>query len=330
KKSFRPNEYEILSYINQRLEKFNKLLVGSDISLLYSIPKINPRTKIIAEKTKSLMDNHNRLYDELFSTTGFKTYLAYQRHLSKIEGIDEILKQVRYEKTEFAMYRPHSGRWWIEKTGFKNQHVTNSSRGYHGKRGRNTVEASHMNNSYENYAKLDDDIKPKYGMLLPDFDSGIRFDHVDYGEDIYIFKKTVRDRVTFTLGDSLNSLERRSGVSWRHGDVFKVDAWDKGFIPGRKSELMVPYLKEQYTKNRYWTLRNSSIEEAKLTQYWEKNTEYLELQYWGELKVDDVKDFIFLSEPPTKEFYQFLRSKKINVYDGRKLSSEGKRVLWQP
>ena len=58
-----------------------------------------------------------------------------------------------------------------------------------------------------------------------------------------------------------------------------------------------------------------SLEKYQLA--WDASLDYVEVQLWGPLDLDDVKAFEFTTRPPEGEFLKELRSRGIEIRDGR-------------
>ena len=337
KKTYDINEHEILRGVNQKLKIIENYTTRFGKIFRFKISKQNKRATTLMEATEVYIKDQQKVLKGLFHTTNYKTYKQYQKALDawESEGSKEAVSMIRNENVEMIMLRPSNGRWWIEKVGFKNQHVTGSSRGFMGHKGRNAVEASLSSKTYKNFAKFDNDLKPKYGMLAPKTDSGISIDMPHYGDDIYIFKKSkVKNSVTFTLGDSLNPIpSNRPETRWTGGETFTPDHWDEVFLPWSQKELMTPVLKKGIQSKKF-SLEYSEMDDLGLSKKWSRGGEYLELQFWGDLNLSQVEKFIFTREPPTAEFYRILKERGIKVYDGRKyhLSTDGlvTKKEWKP
>jgi hypothetical protein len=275
------------------------------------------------------------MHDYLLAKQGIPSYEAYKKIVANSDAsIQKAAQMLNADDFEFAMLRPESGRFWIEKAGFHNQHVTGSSRGYMGNQGRNATEASYLGMSYDNYAKMDNDLKPKYGFLLPKIDSALSLYVPHYGTDIFIFKKeALETRVTFTLGDSLDAMSYMSKENWRYGQASKPTAWDHVFTPWQRKEILAPFLAQAIPQSRLSINFDSKItlgknHDIKLSRSHSSN-HYVELQYWGPLNLSQVKAFAFINQPPTGDFLQALIRYKIPIYKASAVrGSPIKYELW--
>ncbi len=54
-------------------------------------------------------------------------------------------------------------------------------------------------------------------------------------------------------------------------------------------------------------------------------SEYIELQYWGPLTLDDVHTFVFRTQPPSGSFLKALLDRNIKILDG---SQRGPFAPW--
>lgn len=281
------------------------------------------------------------LMKKVFPSTGHANYKQFQIGLDRLakenELVHKALQLVREEKLDMAIARPSQGRWWIEKVGFKNQYVTKSSEGNYLPSYRKSVEASYTGRSYSNYSQLDDDLKPKYGFTMPNSESKLGIDTItdNYGDDVYIVNKNmVRDRVTLTLGDSLNYVSRKFRLN--AGNTFAPETWQQVFVPWSNRELMVPGLTKYLKDNLFKISKPDAVDDVykalKFENY--RNFLYVELQLWGDINLDHIEKFYFRAEPPSKSFYRLLKSKGIEVFDARNIvmrkSGFSSAVKWEP
>jgi len=270
------------------------------------------------EKTKSdgrLMIRYlEARHDELLKKQGYETFGSYQKKLyANSDGsIRKATKIIQKEdELEFAMIRPQGGRFWIEKVGFHNQHVTQSSKGIFNIEGRNSAESTLVGAELEQYRSLDNDLKPKYGLILPAIDSKLPAIRPQYGNDKYFFKKDrVRDRLTFTLGDSLMGLGKSGRPNWS-SQVYSPVQWDQVFTPWSRKEMIAPFLVDSYSHE----VSLMPVEKTtSLAQRSQDEAGYVELQFWGSLNLDDVHSFAFSQDPPTGAFLAALRARNIKIY----------------
>lgn len=334
KRKFKPNEYEILMDLNLRMNSIQSHLNIMKLKFRYKLPKINPRTAKLKSATDNFIAEQEQLSTKLFPTTGHKNYSSLKKQLNSLSDDADAVKMIRDEDIEVVMFRPSNGRWWIEKIGFKNQHVTGSSKGYTGKLGRNAVEASLSGKTLKKFSAFDDDLKPKYAMMTGGFNKKLGFDPPHYGDDIYVFsKKRIKNKTTMTIGDSLNPISRNKGHSWSSGEVFAPNHWNEIFIPWKHREMITPALKNQIKNDRFM-INYSGMDDAGMNMKWDRGNEYLETQIWGEIDLASVERFVFTREAPTKSYYEILKKHKIKVYDGRgsRMSVEGFGGLkeWKP
>ena len=59
---------------------------------------------------------------------------------------------------------------------------------------------------------------------------------------------------------------------------------------------------------------------------WTPNMDYIEVQIWGPISLDDVSVFEFMTDPPQGEFLRELLKRGIHIRDGRHWPP----VAWQP
>lgn len=334
KTTFAPNEYELLNDLNKRLGQFNEHLDEMNIKLIYKLPKTNPRIASLEKSTGEFILKQEELSEKLFPTTGYKNYTNYKKELDSLLENTDAVKMIRAEEVEVVMFRPNSGRWWIEKIGFKNQHVTGSSRGAYTPVGRNAVEASLSGRTYKNFTKLDNDLKPKYAMMTAGFNKPIGFEPPHYGDDVYIFSKNkIKKKTTMTLGDSLNPIPRNKGNRWIEGETFTPDHWNEIFIPWKNRELITPALKDNLKQGRF-EISYGGVSDVGLDMKWDRGNEYLETQIWGEIGLESVDKFIFIQKPPSKSYFEILKKHNIKIYDGRnsnlRVDGFSKLKEWKP
>jgi len=241
-------------------------------------------------------------------TTGYDSMELFRKAAQDSSGFQDL----RNGKFELAMRRPERGRWWIERVGFHNQFITESSEGYLNPEFRRIVEAGLLGLAQEIYDKYSPDLAPKYGILIPPMATNDSATH--YGEDTYIFKKSrVSDRVTLTLGDSLNEWSDSVKARPRH--------WNEYFVPYKFIDLFGPFIS---SITHFVPKREPNIPMQFSTKLLDRS--YMEVQYFGPLTLDDVESFIFRKEPPSGSFLQALKSRNIKIYK----SLGGIAELWEP
>ncbi|MBC7466070.1 MAG: DUF3626 domain-containing protein [Bdellovibrio sp.] len=312
-----PIDYGLRSAYLEKLQRLNQFLPSRaqfpNVTLAPDLNKLALKNQAV-EVVKVLEST----FDELLKAdTGLDSWSEIAKALREVDQpTTQALNAIQNDQFQFSMLRPEKGRFWIDKTGFHNQFVTGSSRGALSNLGRNGTEASYLGLERYEYEKSDSDLKPKYGYLTP-LSSKVGTDRPHYGEDRYVFKKEkVQSRVTFTLSDSLNEL-CYAGIAWQRGDVRTPSHWDHVFIPWARKEILAPFMGPNLVKN-YLGLVGSEPDLSKtvLSKLKRSNlrSEYIELQYWGPLTLDDVDSFIFTGAAPSGDFLTSLQSRGIKIY----------------
>jgi hypothetical protein len=278
----------------------------------------------LVKQAEKYYKRQQRLLREIFPTTGYEDYKEIKKlNTQHKEELGEIVDLIRNEDVNIAISRPGNARWWVPKVGLHNQHVTGTSRGYKGQSGRNAVEASYSNRKFQKYANLDNDVKPKYGLLYPKTNSSIQPVSTHYGEDTYILDlKKIKKRLTWTPGDSLNRMSAHN-FEWTEGTTLNAKSWDYLFLPWSSKELMIPLLHKQFNGlNPSLALNHQQSDGIPKAfnkfqmQFENPSARYLEVQIWGPIRLADVKEFIFKSGEPQGEFLEALIEKGIKIYDG--------------
>lgn len=321
-KKYLPSEYELKSLYSKLVKDLNEELPSNLAISTFKMHRNGAMTRLTKNAEKVIPDLVPKFEDLFSKSSGYSSYDEYLKALKKAAKenakIESMMKLMAEGNHRFAMARPTNARWWIPKVGFHNQHVSGSSLGYNGKAGRNACEATYLSMPVEKYAQWDNDLKPKYGYLEPSPDSGLEPVSVHYGQDIFIFKnKKVEDKITYTLGDSLNRLGDIN-ILWPQGIAAKPEDWSFLFIPWKYKEAMVPVVAGSHEADGVFkpTFINGlkSMPEFKLEKF---GQEYIELQYFGHVGLDDVERFEFKSEPPSGEFLEELKVRGIEIYDRR-------------
>ncbi len=333
-------EIEFLLYFRTLVEKFNLYLPKNVQFKLGKIETGNYLEKLKSE-AREIVSNQKVILKDLFHTTGFKSLNEYRKHLDKNRSLfGDIVDVIRDEDVEISIKIPSDKRWWIPKTGIHNRYVTrNTTEGY-SELQRKVSEASMSGKSFKDYSLLNNDIKPKYGLLSPKTSSNIKAvdtkNYANYGDDIYIFDiDKIRDRITWTPGDSLIR-HMYANNSLYQGKVMELESWDDLFLPWEARELSIPNFNKKYNNGRlalsrgeYGTKGNSiEIGSRKKLNFRtnDMSGDYMEIQIWGPIRISDIKEFIFKENPPTGEFLEELIENKVKIFDGRKQFP----VEWKP
>ncbi len=161
------------------------------------------------------------------------------------------------------------------------------------------------------------------------------------GPDKYFFKlDRIRERMTMTPGDSLNRYVNYDGI-WTK-EVYKPESWDQIFVPWKDRNMFIPVLAEGLKEGRLglpeivglenqrpidYGMQSDVVGEGSMAPFrmkWSPNMDYLEVQIWGKLTLDDVAVFEYTNAPPTGEFLRELVNKGIEIRDGRKKGASSK------
>ncbi|MDD2773857.1 MAG: hypothetical protein PHP45_09220 [Elusimicrobiales bacterium] len=230
------------------------------------------------------------------------------------------------EKYELSMRVPEKYRDSVAEKGFLNWHqIGASGSGETDISRRIKGESLFSLYSIEDYKRTDPSFRPKYGFLNARPGQVLKPVPVDeigwYGEDNFIFKlDRVRDRTTFTVGDSL---AEAIVVPY----PYPPRDWNHLFIPFTPKEnrtLMVPSLVPD-GPGVFKPLRMGYGTEEALKDYkfwhdirwFDFVTRYIELQYWGPLDLDDVEILEFHGTPPSGAFLSELKRRGIAIRDAR-------------
>lgn len=301
------SEYGLKVAYQELLQTLNPYLPSR---LRFREVQLDPETKkeTLRERARRIVKSLTMMHERFFKLTDFKKTDQFKAALLADESAQNTVQNLIDQKYHFAMRRPETARFWTPKVGFHNQHVTQSSRGYFGNKGRNATEASYLNLTTEKYKKFNNELKPKYGFLSDGpTTKEPRLNSKDtnwYGDDIYFFKNEINDRVTFTLGDSLNALGAMDKYGWMTGNQSQPKAWDHIFTPWKFRELIQLFMDPSHV----------NFDEVIINRSHSKS-EYVEIQYWGPVTLDDVKAFAFTSEPPSGDFLKELQKRKIQIFD---------------
>lgn len=280
----------------------------------------------------------NSSFEQTMPTTGFPNYSAFQKALDQAADptLQLVKRAVREQNIEVAIYSPRDVRTQVSESGLRNAHQTGRSEGDmepgHLDR-RNIVESSYLGIDQNDYAKWPAVQKPKYGMIRApaSLSKQAHINHRQYGDDSYVLDiSKVSDRLTFTLGDSLD----RSPAIARNAVTsgFERGSWEQSFIPWRYRELMVPEttIGWQATENlAIPTTTPGSMMRSFLSEHHAQSllpyqkefatnsSSYVEAQIFGELTLDQVKAFEFSREPPSGDFLKALQKRNIEIRDAR-------------
>lgn len=283
-------------------------------------PPYDAKVKDLNRSAEIFVSELEAQFDKIFSTSGYESYAAYEAAVRSSPDIQvqKAIELIDQDRVKFVIRRPESGRFWTPKTGFQNQYVTKSSKGYFGNNERNNLEASMTAKTKEEYHPLSNDLKPKYGTLMVDSPSVVNdnFQSSQYGSDLYVLKKsTIETRVSFFPGDSLNH-QSYLRLPWRTM-VSSPSHIQNMFIPWSRRLLMIPFMVRSLSEGNFD--RPSLSDKDGININWENSRyhNYWEFQVFGLVTLDMVESFHFIGLPPNGEFLQELRKRNIKIFDAR-------------
>ena len=241
-------------------------------------------TAIKALKTPTITTSKlPTLKNDSKTRSAWRTFHSKMFKKADVEAIEQGMKRL-FEENELCMNRKGSGLLRLLHSGFKNQIEVLE--------GADTTKASYENPDERRVASLKlfgtpKDTKAeeyeKYGYLgnpwSYDGDYG-----KTYGDVVFVFdKEKLRDRLTYTLGDSLGPSVNRGMVAGRYGETPSFEGW---------------YLSRPKAKALKMLKEGASLGEILSAT---KNA-YLELQFHGPLTMSDVKCIVFQSEMAYKSY----------------------------
>ena len=221
------------------------------------------------------------------------------------EGIQEVINNNAYSMRVNAKDMQS-----IIDKGFLNQFETKTSGGTLSVRDRKTASYRLFGNDA---TKMADDEFEKYGYLgSMDFKVDAKTSATSqYGRTIVKFKKDeLKDRVTYTVDDSLGNALYNEVVGGKIGDECSISG-----VPIFNTDDLLEYFKESD-----WDDIDNADELAQLMgcRYWE-------IQFHGKLTIDDVDSICYTGrDNPTDEILQQLKDHNVKVY---KLASGNLREL---
>lgn len=299
--------WDYIHFINKELPK--------ELRIAIQTPARAERFVKLEKDALKIMNNQEKLFEKYFaSSSGFSSWSSYrvaiQNAARSDNSIKTMLAMLDNEEVEFAMARPENARWWTERVGFQNQHVTGSSRGYSGKIGRNAAEAGMSNHTYEQFSQLSDELKPRYGYLHRTVKEDQELDSLHYGSDYFFFDKNkLKHRVSFTIDDSLNAYNLKYR-GWKSGEVVNAQEYFLNFIPWSRRSILASLIDPHDDSGIHQT-HSSKI--GLKTQ--DQSSKYTELQYWGNVDLSHVKKFAFTEIPPEGDFLKALNKNKVEIWD---------------
>ncbi|MCM2322401.1 MAG: hypothetical protein NDJ90_03975 [Oligoflexia bacterium] len=245
--TYAPTEYALKRQYQHLLWELNKEL-PKDLKIRgVRIPYDSRKPALIAQ-AREFVARQGARFDPYFQNAGFDDRESLKRAIRSFSDDARILyDRLEAEQVELAMTRPESARWWTPRVGFQNQRVTGSSQGMLNPTYRDEVEASLTGTRAGIYHGFDAEFKPNYGYLKPRPEDGLEQSVAanHYGLDVYIFKKErVRDRLTWTAGDSFG-VKEYGAADVAYGaasDIPRATSWRGNLIPWKDRALMVPDL----------------------------------------------------------------------------------------
>lgn len=244
----------------------------------HEIPNINQQAKDIVQSNLSYIKRNYHGY-----SGGFRTEASFYSQSSR-EPIVNFLNILNNHR-EFRINVPSRHRMGILNKGYLNQHQTSSSSGCLCPDSRNAKEAAMINWPKSRYSILNNYVKPKYGSMGILGQTMKAASH--YGDDVYILDENkISGRVTYTLADSL-------GISSSY-----FNGQSPIFIPVEFQELLLGKL----MKNRLNQIGNQIYANS-----------YTEIQIWGALKMNSLKEFRFTSNPPNQKLTSYLVDNNVRI-----------------
>ena len=323
-KNYQPSQFELNRSFRYKLHKILKLL-PSDLRPAMARVSLDPRRHKLNQQARDFMRGTEKKFDAIFSQTGFESYEKFVEALRKADDplIKKALEILDNDQIEVVIRRPTNARFWLPKTGFQNQYVTGSSKGYFGNN-RKTAEAILTGRTENEIEALDSELLPKYGTLAISAESNVKWSGdgtSHYGSDIYVLKKSgLADRLSIFPGDSLNPLASiaisRGWETWRSGVAFPEPLLEAQFIPWSRRLLMVPYMVEQLAQNSFGR-PSDQPQGIKMNDRSGYPHTYWESQIFGRLNLDMVEAFQFSDSPPEGEFLGELKKRNIKIIDSR-------------
>lgn len=274
------------------------------------------------------IENSTALHIQNLARENFKNKISTTGYKS-IEQIREGIKRGQYSvsledlavKFTAGLRAPENLRDKIVSQGFKNQHEL-KSRGADNLEKMVDTESGIYGLSKEDFAKIPDKDKPLYGALVafPEF-SKIRNGSLDrYGFDLWITKRHVVDRSTWTTTDSWALKNDFMGFGWdKKAKLFAERDWTHIAMPAETLDLAIPFLSiEGRVHFPHKSIGPESFYRGQIMPPRSVNiVNFIEFQIWGGLKPSDISDFVFYKEPPTQEQLQAFKDAGIKVWDGR-------------
>jgi hypothetical protein len=325
-KDYLPTQYELKKeYVLKLIAILREL--PEDFRPRVARVAYDPRTQRLngeaEEFVKKMTDNYPE-YLKKYTDVPYEDYVKSLRR-KRDPFIKRALQLLDQSQVEVVIRRPESGRFWVPRVGFHNQYITNSSRGSFDHQKRMEAEALLTATNHDEYVKLDNELKPKYGTLMATFNSKTKnnlYASHQYGEDFYVADmEKIKDRLSFTFGDSLS-------YGW-YGENNKFSG---RFIPWKYRYLLTELIASSLKRADEFNLTAANLEDLQGLSFIKDdgsagglNLRYYETQIYGRFDLDSIKEYFFSENPPEGEFLAELRKRKIKIYDYR----TGVPKLWR-
>lgn len=303
---YNPIEYELKSAFQSDLAKLNRLLPRDHRIRLARLP-IDRRFQKNLDQARARLKNLDGVFLNRFPSTGFRTFAEYESALREMRdpSIRAAVSMIDRNEIGVAIFVPEKIRFWIPKTGFQNQYVTQTSGGANNVSLRQWAEERLYGETSRATpsAQLDAEVSPKYGLLISTSDK-VKNQNLGraYGDDIYVLKTpSIADRLSFTFTDSL-ALAHRS----------QNDTIQNILIPWKYRLLMASAMNEALSRGEFgWPSTPSMLENPPHANA------YYETQIAGPVRLSDVKTFAFTKTPPKGVFLLELLRLGIEIRDAR-------------
>lgn len=258
----------------------------------------------VKENTLTNLDNSDKIelpkslenFDEYQQNWVDKHFIMSKKNKQTLqEGIQEVIENNAYSMRVNAKHMQS-----IIDNGFLNQFETKTSGGTLSKRDRMTASYRLFGNEA---TKMADSEFERYGYLgSMDFTVDAKSSATkQYGRTIVHFNKDkLKDRVTYTVDDSLGNALYGEVVGGKIGDECSISG-----IPIYNTDDLLEYFRESK-----WEEIDNADELAQLMgcRYWE-------LQYHGDLTIDDVESICYTGrDNPTDEILGQLKEHNVTVY----------------
>lgn len=290
--------------------------------------------------THEFMERQNQLTAKSYESTNFKSSTNLIKALNNTS--DPMTKKIwnflKSDDSQFAMQiNPNNLEEIALSEKFKNLWEV-YGQSWH-KLPESVMTGTYKRGDFSKFDSLIDEIKPKYGYLRSSSDKFINPDIAEsYGSSLVILKKDkLINKTTFTAKDShAYQGGRSSGRSLDERDV------ESFMIPWEKKELLVPLIRANSSnvnsrvpifpsiKEDYVNLKNLLPNDLKKFKIDKDllNSNYVELQFWGELDFSYIEKYYFKQSPPDGVLLEKLKKHNIPIYDARNTDYQ-KAIPWE-